>query len=77
MQVNVHEAKTQLSKLLAAVEAGEEVVVARRGVPVAMIVPAAPKAKGIVFGLLEGKLGEGPDWFEPMDEENLRRWEDR
>ena len=38
MTVNVHEAKTELSRLLAAVEAGEDVVIARRGTPVARLV---------------------------------------
>lgn len=40
-QVNVHEAKTQLSKLLQRVAAGEEIAIANRGVPVARLVPAA------------------------------------
>ena len=44
-KVNVHEAKTQLSKLLQRVAAGEEIAIANRGVPVARLVPAAlPKA---------------------------------
>jgi prevent-host-death family protein len=42
--VNVHDAKTNLSKLLARVEAGEEVVIARAGVPVARLVKAEPPA---------------------------------
>jgi prevent-host-death family protein len=44
-QVNVHEAKTQLSRLLQAVEEGEEVVIARNGTPVAKLVPHAEKPK--------------------------------
>jgi prevent-host-death family protein len=77
MQVNVHQAKTQLSQLLAAVEAGEEVVIARRGVPVARMVPAgAPKGSGVVFGIWKDRLkGPMPDFLEPMDEEDLRLWE--
>ena len=43
--VNVHEAKTQLSRLLAQVEAGEEVVIARRGQPVARLVRCSPGGK--------------------------------
>ena len=43
--VNVHEAKTQLSRLLAQVEAGEEVVIARRGAPVARLVACKPRGK--------------------------------
>ncbi len=48
MQVSIHEAKTQLSRLIAAVERGEEVVIARRDKPVARLVPIAterPKRK--------------------------------
>ena len=43
--VNVHQAKTQLSRLLARVEAGEEIVIARRGNPVARLVPCQPETK--------------------------------
>lgn len=77
MQVNVHTAKTQLSKLIAAVERGEDVVIARGDTPVVRLVPVEAKPKGMVFGLLAGQLGEGPDWFEPMPEEELRLWEGR
>ena len=44
-QVNVHEAKTKLSQLLAEVEAGREIIVARNGKPVARLVPFQPEAK--------------------------------
>ncbi len=57
MQVNVHQAKSQLSQLLVAVENGEEVVIARNGVPVAKMVPAK-KRGGMILGLLE-KEGKG------------------
>ncbi len=50
--VNVREAKTNLSKLLAQVEAGEEVVIARNGRPVARLVKCKPKGKAAVW-LLE------------------------
>jgi len=53
-QVNVHEAKTHLSELLARVEAGEEIVVARAGKPVAKLVrheqPRAPREPGSLRG---------------------------
>jgi prevent-host-death family protein len=45
MEVNVHQAKTQLSKLIAAAESGEEVVIARNGKPAVRIVPVAVAAK--------------------------------
>ena len=54
-QVNVHEAKTQLSKLLARVAAGEEIVIARAGKPVARLVPVEQKQKRRVLGLDAGK----------------------
>ena len=52
--VNVHEAKTQLSRLLAHVEAGEEVVIARRGRPVARLVRCQPRGKR-QFGAMKGR----------------------
>jgi prevent-host-death family protein len=54
-QVNVHEAKTQLSKLLARVAAGEEIVIARAGKPVARLVPVEQKRTRRVLGLDAGK----------------------
>lgn len=75
MQVNIHEAKTQLSKLIEAMQRGEDVVIARSGVPVAKLVPYdRPKFR---FGILKGKLDPSqiPDFLEPMDEEELRLWE--
>ena len=75
MQFNVHTAKTQLSKLIEAALNGEEVIIARGDKPVVKLVPVEEKPKGIVFGILEGQLGEGPDWFEPMSEEELALWE--
>jgi prevent-host-death family protein len=54
-QVNVHEAKTQLSKLLARVAAGEEIVIARAGKPVARLVPIEKKRTRRVLGLDAGK----------------------
>ena len=63
MQVNVHEAKTHLSRLLQQVEAGEEVVIARAGKPVARLVAAEPERKPRrELGLWEGKLWLADDW---------------
>jgi antitoxin (DNA-binding transcriptional repressor) of toxin-antitoxin stability system len=73
MQVNVHAAKSQLSKLIDAALAGEEVVIARGSRPVVRLV-AIPQT-GFRFGLLAGKLGEAPDFLEPMPEEELGLWE--
>ena len=72
-QVTVHFAKTHLSRLLARVEAGETVVIARGDKPVAKLVPAAPRPKR-VFGRLKGKIRIGPEFFEPLPEGELERW---
>lgn len=54
MQINVHEAKTRLSALIASVENGDEVILARAGKPVARIVPYVKKRGGMVLGLASG-----------------------
>ena len=56
MRVNVGQAKTDLSKLLARVEAGEDVEIARDGVPVARLVPVEPSSPGSRFLAAGGKL---------------------
>lgn len=74
MQVTIHNAKTNLSKLIEAAKAGEDVVIAKGKTPVARIV-ALPQKK-FTIGLLKGKVaGSGPDFFEPMDEDELATWE--
>ena len=72
--VNVHEAKTQLSRLLARVEAGEEVTIARRGEPVARLVHCKPLKKRRP-GRLKGKIVIPDDFFDPLPEEELKAWE--
>ena len=74
--VNVHQAKTQLSRLLARVEAGEEVVIARRGEPVARLVACKPRSKRQP-DVLKGKVVISEDFFEPLPEEELRAWEEK
>lgn len=74
--VNVHQAKTQLSRLLARVEAGEEVVIARRGEPVAKLVSCNPVGKRRP-DILKGKLVVPDSFFDPLPEEELKRWEGR
>lgn len=71
-QVNVQEAKTRLSDLLARLERGEDIVIARAGVPVARLVPiAAPPRR--TFG---GANFEVPDNFDaPLPEGELAAWE--
>ena len=63
--VNIHEAKTHLSRLIERVEAGEEITLARAGRPVARIVPFRPKREPRTPGLLKGKIWLAPDWDSP------------
>ena len=73
----IHQAKTNLSKLIARVEAGEEIVIMRGKNPVARLEPIAKKKGKRVPGLLKGKLPDLPDefFFDPLPEEELRAWE--
>jgi prevent-host-death family protein len=75
-KVTIHAAKTHLSRLIEAALAGEEVVIAKGDKPVVRLVPI-PQGK-FIFGVLEaGSLGEGPDFFAPMEEDELAAWEGR
>ena len=74
--VNVHEAKTNLSRLLAQAEAGEDVVIARNGTPVARLVSCMP-AKRPQPDVLKGKVVIDDSFFDPLPEEELRAWEGR
>ncbi len=67
-QVNVYEAKTQLSKLLEEVEGGGEVVIARNGRPVARLVPLQRSVPHRVPGSLKGKIWIADDFDEPDPE---------
>jgi prevent-host-death family protein len=69
--VTVHFAKTHLSRLLARVEKGETVIIARGKMPVARLSPVAPRRAGI----FKGKIKIGPEFFEPLLDEELARWE--
>lgn len=73
--VTIHQAKTTLSRLIAEVEAGEEIVIHRGRVPVARLVPIeAPRVKRVPGGLT-GQIVWSDAFFEPMSEEELRLWE--
>ena len=74
--VTIHKAKTTLSQLVAEVEAGEEIVLARGKQPVAKLVPLRKPGKR-KFGSLKGKIKIGPEFFDPLPEEELRAWEGR
>ena len=77
LTVNVHEAKTQLSRLLEVVEAGEEVVIARAGRPVARLVGLAPATPKRRLGLLEGRFTVPADFDAPLPDDVLALFEGR
>ena len=75
-QFTVHVAKTNLSKLIDAALAGEDVVIAKGRKPAVRLVPI-PQGR-FKLGLLKGQLsGPGPDFLAPMDEDELAAWEGR
>ena len=73
--VTIHTAKTTLSQLLARVEAGEEIVLARGKEPIAKLVPFQPQPSKRQFGALRGIVSVGPEFFEPLPETELTAWE--
>lgn len=72
MQVNIAEAKTQLSQLLARAEAGEEVVIARAGKPIVRLAPVRRPRRQ--FGFVKGHVSD-EDLFAPLPEAELALWE--
>ena len=73
--VNVHEAKTQLSRLLEAAEAGEDVVIARAGRPVVRLVPVRQARRKL--GLMQGRFKVPDDFDAPLSEKDLDAFEGR
>lgn len=72
--VTIHTAKTTLSQLLARVEAGEEIVLARGKEPIARLVPFRSAAARRRFGALRGKISMGPEFFDALPAEELDGW---
>jgi prevent-host-death family protein len=68
MEVNIHEAKTHLSKLLERVVLGEEVIIAKAGTPVAKLVPVNSKKREFRFGSAKGEFVVPDDFNEPDPE---------
>ena len=72
MEVNIHHAKTNLSKLIAAAESGEEVIIARNGKPavkLVLVTPPARKSRKHMLGSGIGKIWTADDW--DSEETNL------
>ena len=72
---NVHQAKTQLSKLLERVAGGEDVVIAKAGVPVARLVPIARPDETRVLGTEKGRLIVAEDFDAPLPKDVLASFE--
>jgi len=67
--VNIHDAKTQLSRLLEQVQSGEDVVIAKSGTPIVRLIPyAVPKRKIAPPGAMAGEIWIADDFDAPMDE---------
>ncbi len=75
--VNVHAAKSQLSRLLDAAAAGEEVIIARAGKPIARLVPVEQKKEPRKLGTLAGKLHVPDDFDDPLPDEIIADFEGR
>jgi prevent-host-death family protein len=69
--VTIHAAKTNLSQLLARVEAGEEIILARGKQPIAKLTPYVPPRSKRQFGAPRGSVTVGPEFFEPLPDEEL------
>jgi prevent-host-death family protein len=69
MEVNIHEAKTHLSKLLERAALGEEVIIAKAGKPVAKLVPIASGKPSFRFGSAKGQFVVPDDFNDPLPKE--------
>lgn len=75
MLVNVHDAKTQFSKLLEQAHAGQEIILAKAGKPYARMVPLAPAAPKRQRGRVKGINDSA--FFDPLPDAELKAWEGR
>ena len=75
--VNIHHAKTHLSRLVDEVAAGAEVIIAKAGKPMARLAPLSKPVRRKQLGLLKGKIQVPDDFNAPLDEETLAAFEGR
>jgi prevent-host-death family protein len=73
--INIHEAKTHLSRIVDEVASGKEVLIAKAGKPMARLLPLSAKRAPIRFGVLKGKVKIAADFDAPLPEEVLRGFE--
>lgn len=72
--VNIHQAKTHLSRLVEEAAEGKEIIIAKAGKPRARLVPLAPVLKKRKFGSMKGQLVISEDFDAPLSDEELRLW---
>jgi prevent-host-death family protein len=70
VEVNIHEAKSNLSKLIERARAGDEVIIAKAGTPMVRLVPVEPRPKP-VFGSAKGLIAFKKGWDAPMTKREL------
>ena len=73
--VNVHDAKTNFSRLLEQAHAGQEIVLAKAGKPYARLMPLAPDSGRRLPGRLAGRIDAA--FFEPLPDDELKGWDGR
>ena len=74
-QINIHQAKTQLSRLVERVAGGEEIIIAKSGKPVARLVPYTPKRAARRPGAMRGKIRIKKNFDAPLPKETLASFE--
>ncbi|MDB5403200.1 MAG: prevent-host-death family protein [Rhodopila sp.] len=73
--VNLYEAKTKLSQLVERAAAGEEIIIAKAGRPLARLVPLAKRTTPRPLGLLAGQVWIGDDFDDPLPDEIMKHFE--
>ena len=73
--VKIHHAKTHLSRLIEQACEGEEIIIARDDQPLVRLQPLRGKKGQRKPGSMKGKLTLGPEFFEPLPEDELKHWE--
>lgn len=73
--VKIHHAKTHLSRLIEQACEGEEIIIARDDQPLVRLQPLRGEKGQRKPGSMKGKLTVGPEFFEPLPEAELKRWE--
>lgn len=71
MDVNIAEARNSLTRLIRAVEAGEQVVITRNGKPVAQLAPPPAERRNVEFGAMRNRITFSPGWDDPIDRDRF------